>query len=345
MTSNQIKFDATPLDKFRENSREYLDYLNKIFIISDIDVKQDFDYVKQFLRTQSNSTISLFFDTYKNTESWSKKAVEEFCNSLLSEVPNRSVNELMNLARAKKQKNENIKTYAMRLKSLLSFMIYEAVYLRLVISLAAVVEYFTINEFKRSLVPSESRNESSFKSSTYSSNFRREDKSVLQSVSSDKVKDKVNNTDSSELMIKTDSIKHSPEAGNSTISWGDRNLQSKKTLVDENLSYSPLVYEVIRIFGKDVVVMLDSGATCNILALQEVQKHNWRFHRENFEVKGVNNTSSNFIGFLDVNVSKIELTKNVTCRFYVSSCNESSISGGLCQELDISVDGKLEEAR
>uniref|UniRef100_A0A0N5C3I2 Reverse transcriptase domain-containing protein n=2 Tax=Strongyloides papillosus TaxID=174720 RepID=A0A0N5C3I2_STREA len=369
MTSNQIKFDATPLDKFRGNSKEYLDYLNKIFLISDIDVKQDFDYVKQFLRIQSNSTISLFFDTYKDTESWSKKAVEEFCNSLLSEVPNRPVNELMNLARAKKQKHENIKTYAMRLKSLLSFMsnnekeqviLYKIVCeaddsLRSCLSevsnftftevIAAVDEYFTINEFKRSLVPSESRNDSSFKSSTYPSKFRREDKSVLQSVSSDKVKDRVNNTDSSELMIKTDSIKHSPEAGNSTISWGNRNLQSKKTLVDENLSYSPLVYEAIRIFGRDVVVMLDSGATCNILALQEVQKHNWRFHRENFEVKGVNNTSSNFIGFLDVNVSKIELTKNVTCRFYVSSCNESSISGGLCQELDISVDGKLEEAR
>uniref|UniRef100_A0A0N5BRI8 Gag-pol polyprotein n=1 Tax=Strongyloides papillosus TaxID=174720 RepID=A0A0N5BRI8_STREA len=141
----------------------------------------------------------------------------------------------MNLARAKKQKSENIKTYAMRLKSLLSFMsndekeqviLYKIVCepddsLRSCLSevsnftftevIAAVDEYFTINEFKRLLVPSESRNDSSFKSSTYSSKFRREDKSVLQSVTSDKVKDKVNKTDSSGLMIKTDSIKHSSE--------------------------------------------------------------------------------------------------------------------------------------
>uniref|UniRef100_A0A0K0FSB9 Retrotrans_gag domain-containing protein n=1 Tax=Strongyloides venezuelensis TaxID=75913 RepID=A0A0K0FSB9_STRVS len=181
MASNQIKFDATPLDKFRGNSKEYLDYLNKIFLISDIDVKEDFDYVKHFLRIQSNSTINLFFDTYKNTESWNRKAVQEFCNSLLSEVPNRPVNELMNLARAKKLKNENIKTYAMRLKSLLSFMNNgekEQVILYKITSeaddnlrnclseisnftftevISTVDEYFTINEFKRLLVPPENK--------------------------------------------------------------------------------------------------------------------------------------------------------------------------------------------
>uniref|UniRef100_A0A0K0FRF1 DUF4806 domain-containing protein n=1 Tax=Strongyloides venezuelensis TaxID=75913 RepID=A0A0K0FRF1_STRVS len=109
MASNQIKFDATPLDKFRGNSKEHLDYLNKIFLISDIVVKEDFDHVKHFLRKQSNSTINLFFDTYKNTESWNRKAVQEFCNSLLLEVSNRPVNELMNLARAKKLKNKKLR--------------------------------------------------------------------------------------------------------------------------------------------------------------------------------------------------------------------------------------------
>uniref|UniRef100_A0A0K0FRU3 Retrotrans_gag domain-containing protein n=1 Tax=Strongyloides venezuelensis TaxID=75913 RepID=A0A0K0FRU3_STRVS len=333
----RLSLTRHPLDKFRGNSKEYLDYLNKIFLISDIDVKEDFDYVKHFLRIQSNFIINLFFDTYKNTESWNRKAVQEFCNSLLSEVPNRPVNELMNLARAKKLKNENIKTYAMRLKSLLSFMNNEEkeqVILYKITSeaddnlrnclseisnftftevISTVDEYFTIIEFKRLLVPPENKSDSSFKNSGYPSKFRREDKSISHSISSDRVKDKVNNIDSSELVIKTDSIKHSPEAGNSTISWGNRNLY-------------PLVYEVIRIFCRDVIVMLNSGVTCNILALQEVQKHNWRFHKENFEVKGVNNTSSNFIGFLDANVSKRGLTKNVTCRFNVSSCNESSIS-------------------
>uniref|UniRef100_A0A0K0FRF2 Reverse transcriptase domain-containing protein n=1 Tax=Strongyloides venezuelensis TaxID=75913 RepID=A0A0K0FRF2_STRVS len=158
--------------------------------------------------------------------------------------------------------------------------------------ISTVDGYFMINEFKRLLVPPESKSDSFFKNSAYLSKFRREDKSISHPIFSDRVKDKVNNTDSSELVIKTDSIKHSPEADNSTISWGNGNLQSKKTLVDGILSYSSLVYEAIH-----------------------------------------------------ANVSKIGLTKNITCRFYVFSCNENSISGGLCQELDISVDDKLEEAR
>uniref|UniRef100_A0A0N5BD31 Integrase catalytic domain-containing protein n=1 Tax=Strongyloides papillosus TaxID=174720 RepID=A0A0N5BD31_STREA len=205
MASNQIKLDAIPLDEFKGNSREYLDYLKKFFIINDINVKEDIEYVKRFLRIQSNYFIYFFFDAYKDIESWDRKAVEEFCSSLMSDFPNRSTNELTDLV--------------------------------------TVDEYYAINDIEKLVVPSDSKNDNSFKNSTFPPEFREEDKPVSQTASSEKVKDKVKNPNISDLTVKIDNIKSLSETGTSKITWSNSNLQPSKTLLDKHFSYSLSIRE------------------------------------------------------------------------------------------------------
>uniref|UniRef100_A0A0N5BQ89 DUF4708 domain-containing protein n=1 Tax=Strongyloides papillosus TaxID=174720 RepID=A0A0N5BQ89_STREA len=205
MASNQIKLDAIPLDEFKGNSREYLDYLKKFFIINDINVKEDIEYVKRFLRIQSNFITTLFFDIYKDIESWDRKAVEEFCSSLMSDFPNRSTNESTDLVTRDK--------------------------------------YNAINDIEKLKAPSDSKNDNSFKNSTFFPEFREKDKPVSQTTSSEKVKDKVKIPDTSDLAVKIDNIKSFSETGTSKITWSNRNFQPNKTLLDKHLPYSLSICE------------------------------------------------------------------------------------------------------
>uniref|UniRef100_A0A0K0EC16 Uncharacterized protein n=1 Tax=Strongyloides stercoralis TaxID=6248 RepID=A0A0K0EC16_STRER len=123
----------------------------------------------------------------------------------------------------------------------------------------------------------------------------------------------------------TTKVEQSNSQKSSSLSWDNRDLTLYKTLIKEQFSNSPLVYEAIKLFCRDVVVMLDSEATCNIILLELVNKNNWRYYKHDFEVKSINDTSSNFIGFLDAHA------------------NFNSNSGGMCKQLGISVDRKISE--
>uniref|UniRef100_A0AAF5I390 Uncharacterized protein n=1 Tax=Strongyloides stercoralis TaxID=6248 RepID=A0AAF5I390_STRER len=344
MTSN-YKLEAMPIDKFKGNASDYLSYINKIFIINNVDVNNDKTYVKEFLKIQHTQKMkSCHFD---HGAQWTKQVVIDFCKSLMSDLPNRPMNKMISLSRAYKYKNKTIKAYILQLKSLISSMT-EAEKEKIVSEsdenlrnylceiksfsfqsvVTAIDEYTAINEFRKFMNLDDIYNEqpkfnNKFNKPSYnkhnSSDIYKNNK--LNHIMNPKNIKLPNDTNS------TTKVEQSNSQKSSSLSWDNRDLTLYKTLIKEQFSNSPLVYEAIKLFCRDVVVMLDSEATCNIILLE----------------LSINDTSSNFIGFLDAHVSIIGNSTNVKTRFYVSKANFNSNSGGMCKQLGISVDRKISE--
>uniref|UniRef100_A0A0K0E4M4 RNA-directed DNA polymerase n=1 Tax=Strongyloides stercoralis TaxID=6248 RepID=A0A0K0E4M4_STRER len=323
-----------PIHKY-SGKLSYYNYIKREFYLMDIEESlTPSKFIKTFLKCQSEMTKNLFFQNHPDMEAWKIEDVKEFCNQMSNEEVTHDLEAIISFQSAKRFYNESIQCYIKRLKTLL--LPFKNIVDSLDVAILCKVAFEAEDELKQKLCELEHIDIDSF--------VRAHVKFSSGIILKNKLK---GNSFKQSYNIKSESLGKPMKVASSTLNHtskgGADTIKQMKISLPLALTTTPLIREAIRIFNKDLVVLIDSGATASILNIDTVNKFGWFYEKAKTCMEAFDGSTSHSIGLLKGAVSILNKDIHLTENFHVVEKGENTITLSIAKSLDINIYLKLEE--
>uniref|UniRef100_A0A0N5BQJ5 Peptidase A2 domain-containing protein n=1 Tax=Strongyloides papillosus TaxID=174720 RepID=A0A0N5BQJ5_STREA len=322
-----------PLHKYTGKDN-YFSYIQREFYLMDIDKDDNSTkFIKCFLKCQSEMTKNMFFQNYPDMEKWTISNIQDFCDRMSCDSTTHDLESIIAFKTAKKFPNESIQCYITRLKTiLLPFKEFDD---PLDVAVLCKIGFEADDDLKQKLCELEKLNIDSYV------------KAHIKFSSGITLKNKLKNNNGKTTFVKK--LEHDTSAtsdGKQPLSLNNAKIETikqKKLLLPLSLTATPLIREAVRIFNRDVIVLIDSGATASILNLSTVEHHGWFYEKSTAMMEAYDGSISHSIGVLKGSVSILNNDIRVSETFHIVDKGENTITLNIAKLLNIDIYSKLEE--
>uniref|UniRef100_A0A0K0EXC2 Endonuclease n=1 Tax=Strongyloides venezuelensis TaxID=75913 RepID=A0A0K0EXC2_STRVS len=290
-------------------------------------------FIKCFLKCQSEKTKNIFFQNYPDMEKWTISNIQDFCNRMSCDSTTHDLESIIAFKTAKKFPNESIQCYITRLKTiLLPFKEFDD---PLDVAVLCKIGFEADDDLKQKLCELEKLTIDSYV------------KAHMKFSSGITLKNKLKSNNGETTFVKK--LEHvTPPASDGKQPLSSNNtkietIKQKKLLLPLSLTATPLIREAVRIFNRDVIVLIDSGATASILNLSTVEHHGWFYEKSTTIVEAYDSSISHSIGVLRGSVSILNNDVRVSETFHIVDKGENTITLNVAKLLNIDIYSKLKE--